>query len=62
MELASLSINQLVQLFILAMGILVFCNFVSMISLWIVSSKLSDIKDLLAAKRNQSSDIDKSEE
>jgi hypothetical protein len=43
----NISIDQWSQLFILAVGILVVCSFVSMISIWIVSSKLSDIVERL---------------
>lgn len=47
LELPALSYEQWFQMFVLAMAILVFCSLVIMISIWIVSSKLSDISEKL---------------
>lgn len=42
-----LSLDQWFQMFVLAMGILVFCSLVIMISIWVVSAKLTDINEKL---------------
>lgn len=49
-----LSINQWFQMFILAMGIFVFCSIVTMISLWFVNYQLSEIRKNLPTKSDDS--------
>ena len=43
----SISLNQWFLMFIFAMGVLVLCSLISMFSIWIISSKLSEIHNKL---------------
>ena len=44
---STLSASEWIDLFIIGMAVLLICNIVLILSLWIVSSKLSDIRELL---------------
>jgi hypothetical protein len=45
------SLEQWAQLFILAMVIITISSFVTMVSVWLLSTKLTDIKNLLEQQK-----------
>lgn len=52
----SLTFEQWFLLFFLALGILVLCSFVTMISVWFVNNRLKEISEKLDSKNNTEAD------
>lgn len=48
---SEISLEQWVQLFILAMAIITISSLVTMLSVWVLSTKLTDIKNLLQEQK-----------
>lgn len=48
---SEVSLEQWVQLFILAMAIITISSLVTMLSVWVLSTKLTDIKNILQEQK-----------
>lgn len=56
-----LSLSQWIQLFILAMAVITVSSFVTMFSIWIMTSKLTDIKRLLEEEKQSQNETEENE-
>ena len=58
---SEISLEQWVQLFILAMAIITISSLVTMLSVWVLSTKLTDIKNLLQEQKQPPIESDTTE-
>lgn len=58
---SEISLEQWVQLFILAMAIITVSSLVTMLSVWILATKLTDIKNLLQEQKQPPIESDTTE-